>query len=64
LLEKMTLNDYVQMRKEPAVIGRKVRHYLAEIEREKAERSRLVASADNEETIARHQSEHLSEEEI
>jgi hypothetical protein len=34
----MTLNDYVQMRKDPLLLDRKIKHYLSEIEREKTEK--------------------------
>ncbi len=33
LLEKMTLNDYVDLQRDPALMGRKVRQYLNEIQR-------------------------------
>lgn len=38
LLEKMTLNDYVELRKDQGLIVRKVKHYISEINREQQEK--------------------------
>ena len=56
----MTLNDYVQMRKEPLLMDRKIKHYLVEIERETAERERMAIITEAEETRTRYHSEKMS----
>ena len=38
MLEKMTLNDYVELRKDQSLIVRKVKHYISEINRERQEK--------------------------
>lgn len=66
-MDRMTLNDYVQIRKDPLLMDRKIKHYMTEIKREKAERERAALFTDLEETVTRYHSEKMSkfsEEEI
>lgn len=44
LIEKMTLNDYVHMKKDPQLMERKIRHYISEIYREKLEKESAAAA--------------------
>lgn len=38
LLEKMTLNDYVELKRDQSLIVRKVKHYISQINRERQEK--------------------------